>query len=698
MAKSANVCLRLTAVRTNQRYTFWFGLSPQMAYQVLTFGNVAAFLLVFYLYHVFIQFQHMADPLKDAEVTSDDMKVLPLWPQGATFNVALYFSTRQKFSPVNLHDLSAKGELLLHREHLVFTNETSEGDISISLDLVSPSAKSKSKMAREGNDNGLSSERERAVVAPAIWNHLQNNKTSIFLHILLLKSKSSVTTDDDSAVPVSAMGGYTAVNTSMLTSGQVLHGSIRMLKYDKIQKSHKNRYLLSDWKEMMDSYSTALFGGSFLLSKWLVNEMGTEELVRKQLSSDSVLSYWKPEVSIRLVRDWTSWPDSHIPASIYKNIVVLPDGSSSKASRRKSKDQLYRYKPAIYVDEIGLTSDKYIPLNSSIDTLPLTLTHGGMSLQRWLIIGHLEEALAAQKDDFGFSDKDLDDVRRLISDTSVVLLIITFIASSLHLLFEFLAFQSDIQFWNDNKSLAGLSVRSVVTDSISQFVVFLYLLDSDTSLLVTIPAFAGVLIALWKVQKATGMTIILTKVAGLPIMPSLVATRLPTGAKEGGKSTSTSKDSDEQAAEKEALEEERIRKEEELTQVTLEADRVATLHLSLAVLPLVIGGSLRSLICDMHPTWYTWFIGSLTGSLYAFGFVLMTPQLYINYRLKSVSHLPWKFLVYKFINTFIDDLFAFIIKMPTMHRISVFRDDLIFFIYIYQRFVYTVDTDRPVEK
>lgn len=670
-----------------------------MANQVFTLGNVAALVLAFYLYQVFVQFQHMADPLKDIDVTSNDMKVLPLWPQGTTFNVALYFSTKQKFSPVNLVDLSVKEELLLHREQLVFTNDTSEGDISISLDLVS-NAKKTTKNVKSSDDES-SSERERAVVAPAIWNHLQNNKTSVYLHILLLKSKPPITTTttEDNAVPISTIGGYNTVNTSMLTSGQVLHGSIRMLKYDKIQKSHKNRYLLSDWKDVMDSYSTALFGKSFLLSKWLVNEMSADELSRKQLSGDSVLSYWKPEVSIRLVRDWSIWPDSHIPASIYKNIVVLPDESSSKSGRRGRKDQLYRYKPSIYADEIGLTSDKYIPLNSSIDTLPLTLTHGGMSLQRWLIIGHLEEALAAQKDDFGFSDKDLDDVRRLISDTSVVLLIVTVIASSLHLLFEFLAFQSDIQFWNDNKSLAGLSVRSVVTDFISQFIVFLYLLDSDTSLLVIVPAFLGLLIALWKVQKATGMTIIFTKVVGLPIMPCLVATRLLTG-KKNSESTSAST-SDEQVvkdASVVALEEKRMRKEEELTQVTLEADRVATLHLSLAVLPLVIGGSLRSLICDMHPGWYTWFIGSLTGSVYAFGFVLMTPQLYINHKLKSVSHLPWKFLVYKFINTFIDDLFAFVIKMPTMHRISVFRDDVIFFMYIYQRFVYAVDADRPVEK
>jgi hypothetical protein len=29
---------------------------------------------------------------------------------------------------------------------------------------------------------------------------------------------------------------------------------------------------------------------------------------------------------------------------------------------------------------------------------------------------------------------------------------------------------------------------------------------------------------------------------------------------------------------------------------------------------------------------------------------------------------------YKFLNTIIDDLFAFIIKMPTMHRLACFRD------------------------
>ena len=125
---------------------------------------------------------------------------------------------------------------------------------------------------------------------------------------------------------------------------------------------------------------------------------------------------------------------------------------------------------------------------------------------------------------------------------------------------------------------------------------------------------------------------------------------------------------------------------------------------------------------------YSWLLGSTVNFVYSFGFVLMTPQLFINYKLKSTAHMPWKVchhrrsksgpqhadlpplltscafhlscwqtLIYKSLNTFIDDLFAFIIKMPTMHRISCLRDDLIFFIYLYQRWQYGVDAKRANE-
>jgi hypothetical protein len=73
------------------------------------------------------------------------------------------------------------------------------------------------------------------------------------------------------------------------------------------------------------------------------------------------------------------------------------------------------------------------------------------------------------------------------------------------------------------------------------------------------------------------------------------------------------------------------------------------------------------------------------------------PSLYINYRLKSVAHMPARAMTYKFLNTFIDDLFAFTIKMPILHRLATLRDDVIFFVYLYQAWAYKVDYTRVNE-
>ncbi len=75
----------------------------------------------------------------------------------------------------------------------------------------------------------------------------------------------------------------------------------------------------------------------------------------------------------------------------------------------------------------------------------------------------------------------------------------------------------------------------------------------------------------------------------------------------------------------------------------------------------------------------------------------MCPQLYLNYKLQSVAHLPWKMLTYKALNTFVDDLFAFVVKMPTLHRIACFRDDIVFFIFLYQKWKYRTDYTRANE-
>ena len=127
---------------------------------------------------------------------------------------------------------------------------------------------------------------------------------------------------------------------------------------------------------------------------------------------------------------------------------------------------------------------------------------------------------------------------------------------------------------------------------------------------------------------------------------------------------------------------------------TKEYDDIAMKYVSWVCCPLMCGYAVYSFLYNEHKSLYSYCLNTLVGCIYTFGFINMTPQLYINYRLQSVEHMPSKALFYRFLNTIIDDLFSFIITMPTMHRISCFRDDIIFIIYLYQRWAYRVDKSR----
>ena len=46
--------------------------------------------------------------------------------------------------------------------------------------------------------------------------------------------------------------------------------------------------------------------------------------------------------------------------------------------------------------------------------------------------------------------------------------------------------------------------------------------------------------------------------------------------------------------------------------------------------------------------------------------------------------MPMKAMAFKTLSTVIDDLFAFCIKMPILHRLACFRDDVVFCVFLYQ--------------
>ena len=53
--------------------------------------------------------------------------------------------------------------------------------------------------------------------------------------------------------------------------------------------------------------------------------------------------------------------------------------------------------------------------------------------------------------------------------------------SLLHSVFDFLAFKNDVAFWKDNRSMEGLSARSVLVNAFCQLIILLYLFDNEST-------------------------------------------------------------------------------------------------------------------------------------------------------------------------------------------------------------------------
>ncbi|XP_061615998.1 lipid scramblase CLPTM1L isoform X3 [Phyllopteryx taeniolatus] len=338
--------------------------------------------------------------------------------------------------------------------------------------------------------------------------------------------------------------------------------------------------------------------------------------------SDQPASHWRSRLTLNIVDDYFVFDKEHLPSDVRRYLRAFQIGQKTM------------YLPLLFVDELSNRIKDLLEINSTTLELPLTISYEAISLGRLRFWIHMQDAVYSLQQ-FGFTEKDADEIKGIFTDTNLYFLALTFFVAAFHLLFDFLAFKNDISFWKEKKSMVGMSSKAVLWRCFSTIVIFLYLFDEQTSLLVLIPAGIGAVIEFGKLDESERRT--------------------------------------------------------------GEYDTQAMKYLSYLLYPLCLGGALYALIFLRYKSWYSWLINSMVNGVYAFGFLFMLPQLFVNYKLKSVAHLPWKAFMYKAFNTFIDDVFAFIITMPTSHRLACFRDDVVFLIYLYQRWLFPVDKTRVNE-
>ncbi|GBE60169.1 transmembrane CLPTM1 family protein [Babesia ovata] len=369
---------------------------------------------------------------------------------------------------------------------------------------------------------------------------------------------------------------------------------------------------------------------------------------------EELCKHWIPRLDVNLV--YEKAPYVSRPGDIYfQNYEMHPAEGV--------------YDPLLYLSQFWVLEEHYQCVRPEMADKPLELkVHFSTCSSTYFLMTTQFKANVETGGILGNqSAKEFEMFKRTLMTTNIYMLIFSGAFILLHSVFSFFALKNDIQFWHKNDSMEGLSALSVVISFVCDVIVALYVFDSENvSWLILFEMGIGVAASAWKVSKAI-------KIKMKRQFPFVelgnanvsVDVYFVNGVQNYVESN------------------------------TKKYDEQAIKYMSMVMLPCVVAYAIYSLFYEKYKSWYSYFISVAAGSVYTFGFIMMTPQIYINYKLKSVDHLPWRALIYKSLNTFVDDVASFLIEMPWMHRLSCFRDDIIFFCYLYQRWAYRVDPNRP---
>ena len=408
------------------------------------------------------------------------------------------------------------------------------------------------------------------------------------------------------------------------------------------------------------------------LKNLLDSSTGDEEEEEKDVGDPTTIeSFYHPNFTISVIPDTgvQNWQSIH--PDVRRNYQLEYSGA------RDASGTNGWYYPVVFINRFWQLRSHMMELNETVDSLPIHIELNNMKNWKFSMIAAMDEnvkrtqkqAATTGQVTAGGDGSELEMLKEVLLDTNAYLLGTTFFVSVLHMIFEGLAFKNDIAHWRKKKDMVGTSVRTILANVVMQTIIFLYLLDNNegTSWMILAGQGFGILLEAWKITKSVNVRIRQPSLdSAFSFLPYIVIF-------------------------------EDKHKLNETEKKTQEYDEIAFRYLYMVAVPLLAGYAAYSLVYESHKSWYSFVIETLVGSVYAYGFLMMVPSLYINYRLKSVAHMPGKAMTYKFLNTFIDDLFAFTIRMPTLHRLATLRDDVIFFIWLYQSYKYRVDYSRVNE-
>ncbi|GAA5840785.1 hypothetical protein JCM3766R1_000883 [Sporobolomyces carnicolor] len=534
-------------------------------------------------------------------------------------------------------------------------------DVALQLSTVSDDeAKADpAKVLREGAEAGLPAKVFEGVKwqndgVERVWetdwdvpNTVQNN-ASLYLDIFLTHSHLNSREEDRASIP---HGGFNFDGSDPTKGGirpaEWVHTRKLLTRYMPQRKVRTTKKLLS--------------GGAGPAA----HDQQQDDEEEDAKTPQPIVSYYHPNVSVEIVCDSGKLPYHSLPPAVKSHIQL--------AQQRPNDEEWYL--PPVFVNDFWLLKGHMNPINTTTTTLPLRVTVKPTSHFKFQLFASMQDSFEKQASapagglggatGGGGGGSELDAFKSILLETKPWLLITTAVVSVLHMLFEFLAFSSDVKHWRGKKEMVGVSVRTILVNVFTQIVVFLYLFDSseETSWMILFSSGMGIMIEMWKITKAVDIKVVPSAGTVIPYKVEITDKHV-------------------------------LSEDEEKTKVY---DKLAYKYVSWTMLPLLAAYTVYSLFYNEHRSWWSFVIGVLYSFLSVMGFVQLVPQLIINYKLKSVAHIPMKAMMYKFTTTIIDDVFSFVVPMPMLHRLACFRDDVVFLILIYQRWIYRIDPTRENE-
>nr|POE53266.1 cleft lip and palate transmembrane protein 1 like [Quercus suber] len=325
-----------------------------------------------------------------------------------------------------------------------------------------------------------------------------------------------------------------------------------------------------------------------------------EEEEEPEEKAPTIAAYYHPNFTLSFVTD--------TGAASIENMHPAPRQfyTFETTGKRDATGKNGWYYPVLYLNTFWQLKSHMTELNSSnpIDQLPINVHVSTLANWQFSIMSSMDEgmketarkAALGQTTPGGGDGSEMELIKETLLDTNPWLLGTTAIVSVLHMIFELLAFKSDVGHWRKKKDNVGVSFRTILSNVVMQLIIFLYLLDNNesTSWMILFGQGTGIAIEAWKITKTVNVRI------RKPIQGSWAFGLLPYIV---------------------AFEDKH--KMSETEEKTEEYDRIAFKYMGYVAVPLLLAYAVYSLKYESHKSWYSFIITTLVGSVYAYGFLMM---------------------------------------------------------------------------